>query len=118
MIKNLGIEPNQLDICINGKEGLEKVIETYKLGFTYRLILTDFQMPVMDGIESTKAIRSFLTAELNLKMEDQPRILGVTGHVLDEFKKKGLKAGMDDILAKPLYTSILKDALLKYHLIQ
>ena len=61
----LGIQSSQMDICMNGKEAMEKLIETHKIGFTYRLIFTDFQMPVMNGIDATKAIRSFLSEQLN-----------------------------------------------------
>ena len=38
-------------------------------------------------------------------------IVGVTGHVLDSFKDEGRKAGMDEILGKPLYSETLKKIL-------
>ena len=43
-------------------------------------------MPVMDGIIATKKIREFLSDELDLEIADQPKILGVTGHVEDDFR--------------------------------
>ena len=39
---------------------------------------------------------------LKLKRKDQPIIIGVTGHVLDLYKQEGIKAGMDEVLAKPI----------------
>jgi CheY-like chemotaxis protein len=45
------------------------------------VIFTDFSMPVMDGIQATKKMRAFLRD----KVAVQPAIIGVTGHVLDEF---------------------------------
>ena len=41
---------NICDFCITGKEALDKVEEVYKNGQKYKLILTDFSMPVLDGI--------------------------------------------------------------------
>ena len=50
----------QVDFCIHGKEALEQVKNTYENGLGYCLILTDFSMPVCDGIEATAKIRSYL----------------------------------------------------------
>ena len=77
----------------------------------YKLILTDFNMPVMDGIKSTFKIRNFLSSEMNLKFDDQPMIVGITGHVHDQFRKEGIEAGMDEIILKPCYLSTMKDLL-------
>ena len=50
-----------VDFCINGEEAVNKVKESYSAGMTYKLILTDFKMPIMDGIDATKSIRKYLT---------------------------------------------------------
>ena len=42
-------------------------------------------MPQMDGIKSTKFIRSFLKEQMKLDRDDQPKIVGVTGHANKEF---------------------------------
>ena len=42
--------PLQVDYCLNGNEAIEKVQELAGLGLTYKLILIDFSMPIMDGI--------------------------------------------------------------------
>ena len=42
----------------------------YEQGFRYKLILTDFNMPEMDGIKSTRFIRSYLKNEHKLEKED------------------------------------------------
>ena len=76
-----------------------------KNGFAYNLILTDFSMPVMDGIESTRRIREFLR-EFN---GQQPKIIGITGHVTGEFRDKGTAAGMDEILPKPITYAVLEE---------
>lgn len=68
----------------------------------YKYILTDFSMPEMDGIDSTKAIRKHLTQVLKIPRREQPKIIGITGHVQGVYREQGLKAGMDEILGKPL----------------
>jgi CheY-like chemotaxis protein len=45
--------------------------------------MTDFNMPIMDGIAATNKIRDFLTNVIGLERENQPNIVGVTGHVHD-----------------------------------
>ena len=60
-------------------------------------------MPVMNGMEATKKIRQYLKDEYRLRREEQPAIIGVTGHVLEEYQREGLLCGMDEIVAKPVY---------------
>ena len=63
-------------------------------------------MPVMDGIVATSKIRKIIANK-----EKQPWIFGVTGHVSDEYKEKGIKAGMNRVLSKPLYKNELEEVL-------
>lgn len=51
---------NQVDFCINGLEGVNQIKEAYKIGVQYQVIFTDFNMPLLDGIEATEKIREFL----------------------------------------------------------
>ena len=71
-------------------------------------------MPVLDGIKSTFKIRKYLTDTVNMKREDQPIVVGVTGHYSDKFKKEGADAGIDMVLPKPLYVNKLLSVLQKY----
>ena len=71
----------------------------------------------MDGIKTTKTIRKVLKNEFNQSIHEQPKIIGVTGHVQPKFAEAGKKAGMDEILPKPLYADVLKETLVKYKLI-
>ena len=50
---------NNVDFCINGKEAYEHVMASYRLGFSFAMIFTDFSMPILNGIESTKQMRHF-----------------------------------------------------------
>jgi CheY-like chemotaxis protein len=69
LLKKSGINTDEVDFCITGQEALTKVKEKYDQGGTYKLILTDFMMPIMNGIESTKLIRQFLD-EKKIPIED------------------------------------------------
>ena len=54
MLFNLGIDTkSQVDFCINGHEALNTVKSAAKVNMSYDLIFTDFNMPVMNGIDST-----------------------------------------------------------------
>ena len=61
---------NQVDFCITGKEAFEQVKYAYSNGFSYKVILTDFSMPIMDGIDATAKIRAFLTTEMAIPLEE------------------------------------------------
>ena len=91
-LEDLGYE------CVVAGTGLE-VLEMIKHD-RYDLILMDIEMPVLDGISATKAIRSAVPGG-SIPDPDIP-IVGVTAHALKEFREKSLEAGMDDYVSKPV----------------
>ena len=86
-------------------------------GIKYKIIFTDFNMPIMDGIEATKHMRAYFNEELELNQEIQPAIVGITGHVQDIFTRPGYDAGMNQIIHKPVYKDQLGEVLIKYQVI-
>jgi PAS domain S-box-containing protein len=66
----------------------------------YDLVLMDIQMPVMDGYEATRQIRS------NKRFSTLP-IVAMTAHALPEEQQKMLQAGMDDHISKPIDVRIM-----------
>ena len=66
----------------------------------YDIVLMDAHMPVLDGLEATRAIKVLFAAQ-----EDGgascPPIIAVTANAFDEDRRRCLEAGMDDYLAKP-----------------
>jgi CheY-like chemotaxis protein len=72
-----------------------------------QLVLMDLQMPVMDGLESTRRLRA-LQAEGRLPPFP---IVALTAHANDADRKLGAAAGMDDYLTKPILIDALRSAL-------
>lgn len=48
---------HRVDCFINGQEALDQVKDAQSMEISYDLIFTDFSMPVMNGLESTRLIR-------------------------------------------------------------
>ncbi len=79
----------------NGKIAVDR-ISSSQAG-TYDLVLMDVQMPVMDGYEATKQIRSLENKEL----AGIP-IIAMTANAFDEDRKKAMESGMDGFISKPI----------------
>jgi PAS domain S-box-containing protein len=73
----------------------------------YDLILMDMQMPVLNGVDATRAIRM---ESLNV---DTP-ILAMTANAFDEDRQVCLDAGMNDHIAKPVDPGVLYATMLKW----
>ena len=79
------------DTAASGQEALEK-INTH----TYNMVFMDIQMPEMDGLETTRRIRSAETEGQHLP------VIALTAHALAQEKKELIQAGMNDYLTKPV----------------
>ncbi|MCY1064893.1 AAA family ATPase [Nannocystis sp. RBIL2] len=91
------------EVAGSGAEALEKAA-----GTAYDLILMDYQMPEMDGIETTRRIRG--GASLNAATP----ILGLTAAASGADARRCLAAGMAEVLTKPLPMHVLEEALARH----
>jgi len=89
-------------IVKNGKEAVDAMADGQ-----HNLILMDMQMPIMDGLEATRVIRS--------KNIEQPVIIALTANAMDSDQQLCLQAGMDDYICKPVKLDELMNKLSKWH---
>ena len=83
----------------SGQEALQIIQDRIQQGAEpFDLIFMDIQMPVMSGIDTTRAIRSLESTIEGMKMP----IIALTAHALADEKEKLLKVGMDDYVTKPI----------------
>jgi len=94
-----------VDTAGNGLLAIELLEKAASQGFRYNLLLTDIQMPEMDGYESTRHLRK--------SGHDIP-IVTLTAHALSEDRRKGFEAGCDDYLSKPLDKKTLLEVCAKH----
>ena len=100
MLKEKGFD---VDTADNGKEAVGKFLSS-KL-FFYNLILMDIMMPVMNGLEATRVIRSSGRSDSSIP------IIAMTANAYEEDKKECIEAGMNEHIAKPLEESELMAAI-------
>ena len=92
------------EIADNGKIAVD-MLSGSRPGY-YQLVLMDIQMPVMNGHEAARAIRSLE----NKKLASVP-ILAMTANAFEEDKQEALKNGMNGHIAKPINIDALLKAL-------
>lgn len=101
MLGKLGVDVNTVN---NGQEAVDWLTGHEP---SIDLILMDIQMPVMDGVEATRRIRS-------MKPYDAIPILAVTANALQDEKELCFEVGMQDYLVKPVNMMQIRDKLIKW----
>jgi two-component system sensor histidine kinase/response regulator len=99
LLTGLGL---QVDVANDGAESLEMLEKRQ-----YALVLMDMQMPVMNGLQATEAIRA------DGRFGDLP-VIAMTANVLAEDRQRCEQAGMNDFISKPIEPEVLCAILLRW----
>ncbi|APW44110.1 response regulator [Rhodoferax saidenbachensis] len=91
-----------VDLASDGAQAVDKVAKN-----AYDAVLMDWQMPVMDGFEATRRIRS------DPRFADLP-ILAMTANAMAGDREKCLAVGMNDHISKPIVVELLLETLLRW----
>jgi CheY-like chemotaxis protein len=91
---------HEVDLASNGLEALAALRKR-----PHDAVLMDWEMPVMDGLEATAAIREFQEPLCRIP------IIAVTAHAIPGDRETCLNGGMDDYLSKPVDVDLLRNAL-------
>lgn len=89
------------DACFSGVEALKMLEVQHIKQDPYNLVLLDWKMPEMDGVETAKQIRKLYSNETT--------IIILTSFNWDEIMEAALHAGVDSFIAKPLFASNVID---------
>ncbi|MBQ6200884.1 MAG: response regulator [Prevotella sp.] len=90
----------QFERAKNGQEAVEMAEKN-----TYDIVLMDIKMPIMDGLEATKAIKE--------KFPDLP-IIALTANAFDSDRQLALEAGCNDFLSKPVSSDLCLQTIKKF----
>ena len=84
----------------NGNEAVDLVEKN-----TYDMVLMDIKMPIMDGLEATKAIK---------KIRPEIPIIALTANACDSDRQLAMEAGCIDFLSKPVSSDLCIKTIRKY----
>nr|XP_036584285.1 hsp90-like protein [Colletotrichum truncatum]KAF6793674.1 hsp90-like protein [Colletotrichum truncatum] len=98
-----------VDAYENGLKAVEGLRQKARDGRPYHVVLMDVQMPVLDGYEATKMIRKD-----SIDVVRKVLVIAMTASAIQGDREKCLAAGMNDYLAKPVRSEVLKKKLDTY----
>ena len=89
------------DICLSGEEALNMLEVQHAKHSPYNLVLLDWKMPEMDGLEVARQIRK--------RYDNETTVIILTSFNWDEIMDEALHIGVDSFVAKPLFASNVID---------
>jgi PAS domain S-box-containing protein len=105
MVEALQTMPLRVATARSGAEAEQLVLEADAKGDPYKLVMTDWQMPGMDGIELARRINQ------NRALVDAPAMVLITAFGREEVQQEAEAAGIRGFLFKPIGQSVLVDTL-------
>ena len=103
LLKSFGLRP---DTAASGEEGLEAVVQADHSGDAYGLLIVDWRMPGLNGVETIRRLQA-------LDLARSPQCLMVTAYGSDLGPEGAREIGIHRVLTKPVTPSLLQDALLE-----
>ncbi len=96
---------SNIDWAINGEEGLEKYNKYYNdNGHYYDIVITDINMPKMDGIEMTQAL---------LRLYEEQMVVVISAHNESEYLQRLINVGISNFILKPIEINQLKKIVIR-----
>jgi CheY-like chemotaxis protein len=89
------------EVAYSGREAIEMVRLHHARRTPYNLILVDWKMPEMDGVETTKRIREIVGNE--------SAIIILTAYRWDDVLEEALNSGVDSFIPKPVFATVVLD---------
>lgn len=107
MLEKLGYRVN---VAANGREAVESIAR-----IPYALVFMDCQMPEMDGLEATRAIRDQEERQCRAGNDlSRLPVIAMTANAMQEDRDRCLASGMDDFLSKPVIKKALEAVLIRW----
>lgn len=103
VLKGIGV---QAEWVLNGRAALQKIEENHRKNADYEIILLDWKMPDMNGLETTRGIRKIVG-------DDLP-ILIISAYDWSDIEEEARAAGAQGFISKPLFKSNLYLGLSRY----
>ncbi len=104
-LKEIGLDA---EYALGGEEAVRKVEKCHGTQDQYQIILLDWKMPGMDGLQTTKEIRR--------RLGDDTPILIISAYDWSDIEEEALEAGVNGFISKPLFKSNLYTGLSRYML--
>lgn len=95
----------RVDVAYSGEEAVRLRKDACKNAEDYQVILLDWKMPVMDGVETARRLRTIAS--------EQTPLLLLTAHDWEDIQEEAVRAGIDEFLGKPFFVSAFREKLLE-----
>ena len=99
LMRDTGVK---VSYALNGMDAIKMVSDAYDGGKPFNVVLLDWKMPGMDGVETAKHIRAKVGADVP--------IMVLTSYSFDEIEEEAKAAGIDLFLSKPFFVSNFRNA--------
>ena len=106
VVEVLGTIGIQAEWTLSGEKAIEMVRKHHQQEDDYQIVLLDWKLPDMDGLQVAKQIRRISDAQVSLIL--------ISSYDWSDFEKEAREAGIDGFLSKPLFKSTLYHGLKKF----